>query len=46
MAPAPKNRTLTMCGGFPNSKTSDKPLPRQTLWEAIVILWHEIRKGQ
>ena len=34
-----------MCGGFPNSKTSDKPLPRMTLWEAIVILWRDFRKG-
>lgn len=30
-----------MCGGFPNSTTQGKPLPKMTFWEAIVILWHE-----
>jgi len=29
-----------MCGGFPGSRTG-KPLPKMTLWEALVILWRE-----
>jgi hypothetical protein len=28
-----------MCGGFPSRSTHGKPLPRMTLWEAILILW-------
>jgi hypothetical protein len=34
-----------MCGGFPNNTTRGKLLPKMTLWEAIVELWREFRKG-
>ena len=31
----------TMCGGVTNKTTRGKPLPRQTLWEALAELWRE-----
>jgi hypothetical protein len=34
-----------MCGGFPGGTTRGKPLPKMTLWEAVVILWREFRRG-
>jgi len=34
-----------MCGGFPNSTTRGEPLPRMTIWEAIAILWRELRRS-
>jgi len=40
MAPAPKNRTLTMCGGFPNSTTRGERLPPITPW---AIWWKWIK---
>jgi len=40
MAPAPKNRTLTMCGGVTNKTTRGERLPPITPWE---IWWKWIK---